>query len=198
MTRLGLPRQTVSDDPIPERVIGYVSVEGPESVFAGKTKKLNKSSKAYHAKKSDRDNVRHDLEKNGFNIIAETALGLSVEARGEAYEDITGGRIKPVERLVYSHGGRSEYMTHLDIFGDKQPAALGVGAVKSKSLKVDGIVLERPRICHAVFPSPLPPNSPKFHLNVPGDVAVAFHPVAGPQPGRRGARGMVGASHSAG
>ena len=46
-SHLGLPRETVSDSPIPERIIGYVSVEGTASVFSGKTKGLQKSAKAY-------------------------------------------------------------------------------------------------------------------------------------------------------
>lgn len=186
MTRLGLPLETISDNPIPETVIGYVSVQGGESVFGGKVKKLHKSAKAYHAKKSDRDSVRRDLEKNGFSIIAESALGLSVTAPGGAYEEITGGTLETKERLMYSDAGYSEYVTHLDIVGDKQPATLGVGTVKTKTLKVDGIVLERPRVYHAVFPSPIPPSSPKFHLRVPGDVAVALNAVVAHQQGYRG------------
>ena len=194
MTRLGLPLETVSDNPIPERVLAYVSVEGPQSVFGGTPKKpkgLHKSPKAYHAKKSDRDSVRKDLEKNGFQIIAESALGLSVEAPGEAYEDITGGTLQPKERLMYSDGGYTEYITHLDIVGKGQPESLGVGAVKSKSLKVDGIVIERPRVYHAVFPSPIPPSSPKFHLRVPNDVASTLNALVAHQQGQRGKNVLV-------
>jgi subtilisin family serine protease len=191
MTRLGLPHQTVSDNPIPQLVIGYVSVQGSESVFGKKGKRLRKSPKAYYAKKSDRDSVRRDLEKNGFSIIAETALGMSVVAPGRAYEDITGGELQAIERLMYSEAGRTEYVTHLDIVGNKQPTALGVGAAKSKTLKIDGIVLERPRIYHAIFPSPIPPNSPKLHLRVPGDVEVALNAVAAHQQGQRGGGVLV-------
>jgi hypothetical protein len=82
-------------------------------------------------------------------------------------------------------------VTHLDIVGNKQPATLGVGAVKSKTLKIDGIVLEGPRVYHAVFPSPIPPNSPKFHLRVPGDVEVALNAVAAHQQGQRGGGVLV-------
>src|SRR5713101_1605209 len=146
MVRFGLPLQIISDDPVPASVVGYVSVQGPESVFDGKVKKLAKSARAYHAKKADRESVRGDLEKNGFRILAESALGFSVSAPAAAYEEITGGKLQPVERLIYSEGGHSEYSTHLDIVGKNQPEALGVGGVQSKKLKVDGIVLEKPRV----------------------------------------------------
>jgi hypothetical protein len=191
MARFGLPPQTISDDPVPKSVIAYISVRGSESVFDRKVKKLAKSAKAYHAKKGDRESVRRDLEKNGFRVLAESALGLSVSAPAAAYEDITGGKLQPVERLIYSEGGHSEYSTHLDIVGKNQPESLGVGAVKSKTLKVDGIVLEKPRVYHAVFPSPIPVNSPKFHLRVPADVAVALNAVAAHQQGCRGAEVLV-------
>ena len=127
MTRLGLPHQTVSDNPIPQLVIGYVSVQGSESVFGRKGKRLRKSPKAYYAKKSDRDSVRRDLEKNGFSIISETALGMSVVAPGGAYEDITGGELQAIERLMYCEAGRTQYVTHLDMSAtNSQPrSALG-------------------------------------------------------------------------
>ena len=191
MSRFGLPLQTVSDDPIPESVIGYISVHGPESVFGGKIKTLHTSHGAYHATKADRDSVRRDLEKNGFKILAESALGMSVAAPRAAYEDITGGELKAVERLTQAEAGRTRYVTNLDIVGKKQPDALGVGTVKSKTLKIDGIVLEKPRIYHAVFPSPMPSSSPKFHLRVPGDVEVALNAVVAHQQGQRGAGVLI-------
>src|SRR5262249_10913275 len=82
------------------------------------------------------------------------------------------------ERLMRAEGGRVRYVTHLDIVGDRQPKTLGVARVKSKAAKIDGVVLERPRVMMAVFPSPIPPNSPRFHLRVPEDV-VALLVAAG-------------------
>ncbi|HML13447.1 MAG TPA: S8 family serine peptidase [Xanthobacteraceae bacterium] len=186
MSRFGLPLETKSDDLPPSRVLGYVSVEGSESFFGKGSKKLRKSSKPFHAKKGDRDSVRHDLEKNGFNIIAESALGISVAAAPGAYEDITGGKLTAKERLMHTESGQKRYVTHLDIEGPKQPDTLGVGTVKSKSLKIDGIVLERPRVYLAMSPSPIPPNSPKFYLRVPTDVAVALNAASAQQRGLRG------------
>ena len=113
-------------------------------------------------------------------------MGLSVSAPGGAYEDLTGGELRPVERLMQGEAGRIRYVTNIDIVGTKQPTALGVGVVKSKALKVDGVVIEKPRMYNAVFPSPIPANSPKFHLRVPNDVEVGLNAVTAHQQGQRG------------
>jgi subtilisin family serine protease len=186
MMTFGLPSITQSDNPVPDKIVGYVSVEGKESVFAPKTKRLLKTAKAYHADKKDRVSVRKDLEKTGFEVLAESALGMSVSAEPGAYEELTGGTIEPKEKLMYTTEGVQEYITCLDIVGDKQPNALGLGAVKSKSLPVDGVVLEMPRQPHAIFPSPIPPNSPKYHLQLPSDVATALNASPAHQFGVRG------------
>lgn len=171
MSRFGLPLITDSDNPLPEKVMGYVSVRGKESVFSPQTKKLNTSAKAYHGSKNNRRSVGKDLLASGFEVVAESALGMSVWAEPGQFEELTGGKVMPRERLMQTDGVR-EYVTCLDIVGDKQPAALGVGAVKSKSSKMDGVVLETPKQYHAVFPSPIPLTSSKFHLRLPDDVAV--------------------------
>lgn len=186
MNRFGLPRETISDNEVPAVVIGYVSVRGAESVFAEGARRAFRTAKAYHAKPKDRDSVRHDLEKSGFTILAESSLGFSVAGPGGAFEEITGGTLETKERLVDIDADYSMYVTHIDITGAKQPKTIGVGAVKSKFLKVDGVVIERPRYYHTVFPSPIPPSSPKFHLRVPNDVAVALNAVAAHQKGHRG------------
>jgi subtilisin family serine protease len=186
MSRFGLPLETVSDNDVPSNVVGYVSVQGKESVFDGKTKRLHKSIKAYHATKKDRDVTRRDLEASGFTILAESMLGISVSAPRGAYEEITGGTLETKELLLDIDADYTMYVTHIDIVGSRQPKTLGVGAPKSKKLKVDGVVVEKPRFYHAVFPSPTPPSSPKFHLRVPADVAVALNAVAAHQMGHRG------------
>src|SRR5512132_3112427 len=152
MPRLGLPREIPSDNDIPEKLIGYVSVQGPESVFGGKDNRLKQTAKAYHASQQDRDDVRHDLEKSGFTIIVESHLGFSVSAPGGAFEEITGGTLRAKERLTIVDPSYSLYVTHIDIEGDNQPQTLGVGSVASESLKVDGVVIEKPRVYQQVFP----------------------------------------------
>src|SRR5262245_59881559 len=123
MTEFGLPTFIPSDNPVPDKVVGYISVEGKESVVSAKTKKLHKTAKAYHADKKDRDAVRRDLEKSGFEILAESALGISVYAEPGAYEEITGGTIETIEKLMMTTEGVREYITCVDIVGDKQPKA---------------------------------------------------------------------------
>ena len=167
-------------------IVGYVSVEGKESVFGGKGRKLHATSKAYHAPKKDRDSVRRDLEKSGFEILAESALGMSVYASPGQFEELTGGTVEPKEKLMHTTNAVREYITCLDIVGRNQPQGLGVGAVKSKSLKIDGVVLEPPRQYHAIFPSPISPNSPKHHLRLPNDVATALGALPAHQLGVHG------------
>jgi subtilisin family serine protease len=186
MPPLSLPREIPSDNDIPERLIGYISVRGAESVF-GEGQRLNHTASAYHATEHDRDNVRRDLERSGFSIIAESAFGFSVSAPGGAFEEITGGRLQATERLTTVDPSYSVYVTHIDIVGDHQPTTFGVGRAASESLKVDGVMIERPRIYHQVFPSPIPPNSPKYHLRLPEDLALGLNAAAAHQRGERGA-----------
>lgn len=186
-TRLGLPFETHSDDPPPENIIAYISVEGAASVFAADAaQSLNEKTDAYHAPRDRRDTVRKDLEGSGFLILAESRLGFSVSAPPEAYEDLTGGKVVAKERLMYAEENCIRYVTHLDIVGDEQPDALGVAKTKSDSTAIDGVVLERPRMLNAMFPSPVPPATPKFHLRVPDDVATLLNAKPAHQAGHRG------------
>jgi len=186
MYPLQLPRETVSDNTPPPLLIGYVSVQGAESLLAARPTRLRKTLAAYRAKKATRNSVRHDLEKSGFAVLAESALGFSVAAPGGAYEEITGGTLRAREVLADIDADYTTYVTHWDIVGDAQPKTLGVARPASKALKVDGILIERPRFVHAVFPSPIPPGSPKFHLRVPLDVAVGLSAVPVQQLGHLG------------
>jgi subtilisin family serine protease len=186
MSKFGLPTVIESDNSLPDQVMGYISVEGKASVFAAESTGLQKTAKAYHADKKDLASVRKDLEKSGFEILAESALGISVVGSPGQYEDLTGGVVQPFERLMQTRRGKREYVTCLDIVGPTQPESMGVGAVKSKSLKVDGVVLETPRQFHAVFPSPIPMNSPKFHLRLPDDVATALAALSAHRKGVHG------------
>lgn len=190
MLRNILPATTESDNPVPDKVIGYVSVRGKESVFENPKKRLHRSVRAYHASKKDLDSVRRDLEKSGFKILAESSLGLSVLGEAKQFEELTGGTVRTVENLVHTGGNVHEYITHLDITGKKQPKTLGVGLPKSKSLKSDGIVLEKPRQFQAVLPSPIPLPSPKYHLNPPNDLALLLGALKAHQEGTRG-RGVT-------
>jgi len=181
-----LPATTESRNPVPKKVIGYVSVRGKESVFESPEKPLPRSARDYHASKKDLANARRDFEKSGFKILAESRLGLSVLGKAKQFEELTGGTVRTVEKLVHMGGDVYEYITHLDITGKNQPKTLGVGFPKSKSLKIDGIVLEKPRQSQTVFPSPIPLPSRKFHLNPPNDLAVLLGALNAHHQGYRG------------
>lgn len=170
----GLPFLKPSSDVPPPVLMGYVSVQGPHTVFGERGAKLGDTSKAFHAKKADRDTVRHNLESDGFVILAESPLGIAVAGAPGAYEALCNARVEMKERLMHAEEGNARYVTHADLVGDRQPEAVGVGAVKSKAAKIDGVLLDRPRIYAAVFPSPIPPLVKKFHLRVPDDVATGL------------------------
>ena len=78
------------------------------------------------------------------------------------------------------------YRTHIDIVGDQQPKTFGVGRARSTHLKIDGILLEQPRVLHSVFPSPSPPDSPEFHLNLSDDVAAILNAISAHRSGAIG------------
>jgi hypothetical protein len=176
--RLGLPIETVSDNAPPDEILGYVSVRGPQSVFDPGVTTLSASAGAYHASPPDRAEVRRNLESEKFEIIAESPLGLSVSGAAGAYETLTGGKVVARERLSHVEAGYHVYKTRLDITGPQQPNAFGVGRALSAHAKIDGVILEQPRVLHAVFPSPSPPSSPKFHLRVPDDVAATLNAIS--------------------
>ena len=186
MLRNILPSLIESDNPVPNKITGYVSVRGKASVFDNPKKGLLRSAKPYHAKQKDIDSVCRDLEGSGFEILAKSQLGLSVLGEAKQFEELTGGKVSAVEKLVHKGGDVHEYVTHLDITGKNQPKTLCVGLPKSKSLKIDGIVLERPAQFHAIFPSPIPLPSPNYHLNPPNDIAVLLGAVEAHQQGIRG------------
>jgi subtilisin family serine protease len=186
MPSFGLPYVIESDNPLPDQIIGYVSVEGAKSVFEPGVKTLASTTKAYHANKKDLASVRKDLEGSGFIILAESNLGIAVAGSPGQFEELTGGEVKPMERLMQTSRAKREYVTCLDIVGSKQPQAMGVGLAKSKTSKIDGVILEKPKQYHSVFPSPLPPAASKYHLRLPGDVALALGAQAARQKGHRG------------
>jgi len=183
---LGLPFEQKSDDPVPKVIQGYVSVQGSKSVFAVARVRWPVSCKPFQAKKTDRDQVRRTLEKAGFHIIGESPLGFAVSGPAGSYEELSGGKVETRERLMQAEAGRVRYVTHVDLVGPKQPRVLGVGMARSRTAKIDGILIERPRVFHGVFPSPLPPNPGRFHLRVPDDIAVALGAVGVHREGHSG------------
>jgi hypothetical protein len=121
MMRLGLPIETVSDDPLPGEILGYISVRGPQSVFDPGATTLTTSAGAYEATSLDRAEVSRNLQSEGFTIIAESPLGVSVSGPPGAYDNLTGGTVVARERLSHAEAGYHLYKTHLDITGEQQP-----------------------------------------------------------------------------
>jgi len=167
--------------------MGYASVtsQGGASVFD--LTDTPTSPTPLHATSPHLSAARQALESVGLTILAESQLGYSVAGPPGAFEALTGGTIVSRERLMVAEAGQQRYVTHLDIVGDAQPAALGLGYVPEASSQIEGIVLESPRIPMVVTPSPLPPPVTKFHLRVPDDVAVVLNARQAHQQGQTGA-----------
>jgi subtilisin family serine protease len=166
-----LPTILDSPNPIPEVVIGYLSVrsQGGASFLDADTVD---DVEAFYGSDSDHQEATRAAESGGLEVLGASRLGLAVAGRPEAFTELTGGELVARERLMRTRAGRIEYVTHLDITGDGQPDALGVAVPRSAASAIDGVVLERPRAPQAVFPAPIPPSVARFHLRVPDDVAT--------------------------
>jgi len=183
--RLSLPLEMPSDDSLPGLIHGYVSVKAAKSVFASASP-ATFSGKPYRASKGDRATASRVAQKAGLTVIGESALGLAVCGSPEAFEELTGGKVVPKERLIRAEGGCQRYVTYLDVVGVRQPEALGAARATSVSARIDGVFLEQPRIPFTVFPSPIAPVSSRYHLRVPDDVAIVLGAKAVHREGIRG------------
>ena len=168
MKRTSRPLEKASKNALPEIVIGYVSVKGRKSLLAHAARRIPKSTKTFRATAAQRRKVARQLEKIGLDIIAESPLGFAVAGPPGAFEELTGGKVRPRERRLRGERRRARYVTHLDIRGRGQPRELGVGHARSRRLGVDAVILDRPRRLHAV--SAVPPTVSGFYLNVPDDI----------------------------
>jgi subtilisin family serine protease len=181
-----MPMPTILDpgDALPEVVIGYVSVrsQGGESFLDADDLS---DAEPFYGKRADDTKATQASEQAGLEILAESRLGKAVAGPPEAYEELTGGTLVTVERLMHTRAGREEYVTHIDIVGSGQPDALGVG--NGRPAAIDGVVVERPRAPLVIFPTPLPPSVDRFHLRVPDDVATILGAAEAHRQGHRGA-----------
>ena len=132
-----IPYQKFIQQALPKNMQGYVSVtsKGKKSIFSRKTPP--KSAKAFRATKTDLKEARRTLESTGFEIVAESRLGLAIAGPPQAFEELCDGKVVTFDRLMYAEGGRERYVTHLYIVGDKQPSMLGQGKVKSSKMKIE-------------------------------------------------------------
>jgi subtilisin family serine protease len=182
---LDLPFEFESGEPVPEQIIGYLSVSSQGGVSVLESESLERAE-PYHASQSDHQQAERAISDMGFTILAESRLGKSVAGPPQAYEELTGGSLVTKERLVRAEAGRQRYMTHVDIVGPGQPAALGVGVVRSEATRIEAVILEQPRVPMAVFPSPIPPTVQKYHLRLPDDVTLLLQAEAAHRKGQIG------------
>ena len=169
MRKKSRPLEKASSNAVPETITGYVSVKGRASIFDRKSTGFPRNTKPFHASAAKRHEVARQLGKMGLSIGAETALGFAVSGSPEAFEELTGGRVRTREKRLSRARRRSRYVTHLDIHGRNQPREIGVGRARSPRLGIDGVILDRSRLLHAV--SDVPPQVSGFYLDVPDDVA---------------------------
>jgi hypothetical protein len=181
-----LPVEYGSERPVPEVLVGYLSVRSQGGVAALEAERLD-SAEPFYGTSSDRDEARRTAESVGVEVVAESALGVAVVGPPGAFEELTGGEVVTRERLMHAEMGRERYVTHVDIVGEDQPAALGVGTAKPEATAIEGVVLERPRLPYGIFPSPVPPPVTKFHLRAPDDVALVLGALTAHRQGDLGA-----------
>jgi len=181
-----LPTLIDSHDELPEIIFGYVSVKSQGGRSCFEITKLPESSEAFHAKAQDRKAAEKAALKMGFAIVEGSRLGFALQGPPGAWEELTGGELVTKEALVTAEASTRRYITHIDIVGKGQPKALSCGLPKSRNAPVEAVVLERPRVPMAVFPSPIPPSPPGFYLRVPDGVATGLNTPAAHAKGFRG------------
>ncbi|MER7753795.1 S8 family serine peptidase [Kitasatospora sp. NPDC097643] len=165
-----LPKTTQNGQPPPDLVFGYVSARSEGGVPMTEATDLS-SATPFRAGEDVRARAKERAEAAGLTVSAESRLGFTVYGSPAAYERLTGGQVTSYEALQHVSVGRRRYVTHLDLVGTGQPEARGVGAVPDVD-DIEAVVLEQPRSCYRVSPSPQAPNVSKFHLRLPGDVAM--------------------------
>ena len=162
-----------SPNPIPEIVVGYLSVRSQGGTSFIDAHDVGEGDvEQFYGSESDHQEATRLAESVGLEVLATSRLGMAVAGPPGAFTELTGGELVTRERLMRTRAGRSEYVTHLDIVGDGQPDALGVGVPDSSAAAIESVVLERPRAPQAVFPAPIPPSVGRFHIRVPDDVAT--------------------------
>ena len=181
---MSLPTVLDSANPVPEVVIGYVSVRSQGGTSLLETQEIDDAERFYGSE-SDQPEARGRSSPPGWGARGEPARR---RGRGPpaAFAELTGGQIVPRERLMHTRAGRLEYVTHLDIVGGDQPDVLGVGRrVGGRRHRRRGA--RASARAAGVFPAPVPPTVARFHIRVPDDVAT----ILGASQAHR--RGQVGA-----
>jgi hypothetical protein len=130
-----------------------------------------RSATPFHAEPAARERAKEYARTAGLSVTAESRLGFTVAGTPAAYEQLTTGRIASYEVRQRVAMNQVRLVTHLDIVGERQPAALGIGAAPGEDA-IEAIALERPRAPMRVLPAAAePPTVTAFHLTLPHDVA---------------------------
>ncbi|MDQ1043310.1 S8 family serine peptidase [Streptomyces sp. V4I2] len=155
---------------VPDTVYGYVSARSRGGVPMTRASSL-RSAEPFHAEGDAQERAKEYARTAGLTVTAESRLGFTVAGTPAAYEQLTSGRIASYEVRQRVAMNRVRSVTHLDIVGDRQPAALGVGAAPGEDA-IEAVALERPRTPMRVLPAAAdPPTVTAFHLTLPHDVA---------------------------
>jgi subtilisin family serine protease len=165
-----LPPEVETGQSPPEELYGYLPLKARSDDADMDPADLS-NTEPFQATRRELQDATRAVESAGFTLIAESPLGISIAGSPDAFNDLTGGEVKTRELLLHAELARRRYVTHVDITGEGQPESLGVGTVASGAAPAELVILERPRLPQAVFPSPVPPAVQKYHLRVPDEVA---------------------------
>ncbi|MFF7266392.1 S8 family serine peptidase [Streptomyces sp. NPDC008159] len=180
-----LPMTPQYGQPAPEHVYGYVSARSRGGVPMTRATRWD-AAEPFRTDPESQERAEAYLLAAGLTVTAESRLGFAVSGPPAAYEELTGGRLETYEDLHQVEMDHIRYVTQLDIVGERQPEAHGVGDVPGTDA-IEAVALESPRTPARLVPSAQPPNVDRFHLRLPGDVAMLLGAT------RAHARGQVGA-----
>lgn len=180
-----LPMTPQYGQPAPDQVYGYVSARSRGGTPMTRAT-LWDSAEPFRTDPESQQRAEDYALAAGLTITAESRLGFAVSGPPAAYEELTGGRVETYEALRQVEMDHIRYVTQLDIVGERQPEARGVGDVPGTDA-IEAVALESPRTPARLVPSAQPPNVDRFHLRLPGDVAMLLGAT------RAHARGAVGA-----
>ncbi|WP_369167142.1 S8 family serine peptidase [Streptomyces sp. R28] len=170
---------------VPDTVYGYVAARSQGGVPMTQARRFE-SAAPFRAEERVRERAKEYARQAGLTVTAESRLGFAVAGSPAAYEQLTTGRIMSYEVRQRVEMGRERSVTHLDIIGDRQPRALGIGAAPGEDA-IEAVALEEPRVPMRLHPATAdPPLVANFHLTLPDDVARLLNATPAHQQGRLG------------
>lgn len=172
---------------VPDTVYGYVAARSQGGVPMTQARRFE-SAAPFHAEERVQERAKEYARQAGLTVTAESRLGFAVAGSPAAYEQLTAGRVVSYEVRQRVEMSRERSVTHLDIIGDRQPGALGIGATPGEDA-IEAVVLEEPRVpMHPATAAP--PLVADFHLTLPDDVARLLNATPAHEQGHMG-RGVT-------